>query len=251
MLTTDMTTFWFWFGFISLSLSSLGIILLASKFRREDRFHALIALAVTSIATISYYALARGQADVTIGGNVVVYGRYLDWLFTTPLLLLSLLVIALPPLKDLKMTRDRISLIAIVLASDVLMVVTGLFANLATNTVDIVVWYLASCGWLLIVLYVMFGEVQRQAFAHSERSAKVYKSLLLYLSVAWVCYPIVWILGDTGYGVINANSVAAAYAILDVSAKGIFGILTLVLLKKLEEKVRPGQKSSTVEASDK
>lgn len=85
MYTTDMTTFWF--GFVGLSLASLGISLVASKFRREDRFHALIALAVTSIATISYFALARGQADITIGGDVVVYGRYLDWLFTTPLLL--------------------------------------------------------------------------------------------------------------------------------------------------------------------
>lgn len=250
MYTTDMTTLWFWFGFVGLSLSSLAIIFLASKLRREDRFHALIALAVTSIATISYYALARGQADITIGGDVVVYGRYLDWLFTTPLLLLSLLVIALPPLKDIKLTRERLSLIAAVLVSDVLMVVTGLFADLATNPLDTVVWYLASCGWFLIVLYLMFGEVQRQALAHSKRSAKVYRNLLLFLTVAWVCYPIVWILGGTGNGVISANNEAAAYAILDVCAKGVFGILALVLLKELEEKVRPGHKTSTVDASD-
>jgi bacteriorhodopsin len=250
MDTIDMTTFWFWFGFVGLSLGSLGILLFASKFRREDRFHALIALTVTSIATISYYALARGQADITVGGDVVVYGRYLDWLFTTPLLLLSLLVIALPPLKDLRMTRERISLIAAVLVSDVLMIVTGLFADLSTNSLDTTVWYLASCGWFLVVLYLMFGEVQRQAFEHSERSGKVYRSLLLFLTVAWVCYPIVWILGGTGYGTINANTEAAAYAILDVSAKGIFGILTLVLLKKLEGKVRPGHKTTTVDASN-
>ena len=250
MYTTDITTFWFWFGFVGLSLSSIVIILLASKFRREDRLHALIALVVTSIATISYYALARGQADITVGGDVVVYGRYLDWLFTTPLLLLSLLVIALPPLKDLKMTRERISLIAAVLVSDVLMVVTGLFADLSTNSLDTAVWYMASCGWLLIVLYLMFGEVQRQAFAQSERLGKVYRSLLLYLTVAWVCYPIVWILGGTGFDAINANNEAAAYAILDVSAKGVFGIVTLVLLKKLEKKVRPSNNTSIVDASD-
>lgn len=95
----------------------------------------------------------------------------------------------------------------------------------------------------------MFGEVQRQAFAHSERSGKIYKSLLLYLTVAWVCYPIVWIIGGTGYAAISANSEAAAYAILDVSAKGVFGILTLVLLKSLKEKVGPSRKTSTVDAS--
>lgn len=249
MQATDMTTFWFWFGFTGLSLGSLAIVLLAAKLRKADRYHALIALAVTSIATISYYALARGQADITVGGDVVVYGRYLDWLFTTPLLLLSLLVIALPPVKNVQLTRERTSLIAAVLFADVLMIVTGLFADLSTNSLDTKVWYVASCLWFLVVLYLMYGEVRKQAFAHSAQSGKVYEKLLVYLTVAWFCYPIVWLLGNTGYEVISANTESAAYAILDVAAKAVFGVLTLIALKSLERKANPDHASTTVEAA--
>lgn len=244
-----MTTFWFWFGFAGMSLGSLFILLLAGKFRKADRFHALIALAVTSIATISYYALARGQADIVVGGDVVVYGRYLDWLFTTPLLLLSLLVIALPPVKTLQLTRERTGLIASVLFADVLMIVTGLFADLATNSFDTNVWYVASCLWFLVVLYLMYGEVRKQAFAHSVKSGKVYESLLFYLTIAWFCYPIVWLLGNTGYAVISANTEAAAYAILDVLAKAVFGVVMLLSLLGLERKVNPKHPDTTVDAA--
>ncbi len=227
---------WFWFGFVGLGAGSLVIIYLMDKLPAKKRFHALLALLITSIATISYYALARGQADITVAGHVVYIGRYLDWVFTTPLLLLSLLVIALPSIKSTAESRERFSLISTVLVADILMIVTGLFADLSTNTVDKEVWYVASCLWFLIVLYKMFGEVKSLAFSHNQRSAEVYTRLLTFLSVAWVCYPIVWLLGTSGYSVISLATETAVYAILDVSAKAVFGILVVVSIAKLHGK---------------
>ena len=39
---------------------------------------------------LAYSAIALGQGKIQIGGDEVVYARYLDWVVTTPLLLLSL-----------------------------------------------------------------------------------------------------------------------------------------------------------------
>lgn len=236
MTVSEVTTLWFWIGFGGLSLGSLAILTLGSAFRKKDQFHAMIAVAVTAIATISYYALARGQADITVGGDVIYYGRYVDWLFTTPLLLLSLLVIALPPLKALGGSRQRLSLIGSVILADVLMIVTGLFADLSTNNFDTAVWYAASCFWFLVVGWLMFGEVKRQAYANSQRIGNAYVKLLSFLAIAWILYPIVWVLGGTGTETLSPSTEAAAYAIMDISAKAVFGILTLVVLKKLENK---------------
>ena len=230
---------WFWFGFVGLGAGSLVIIYLMNKMPTRRRFHALLALLITSIATISYYALARGQADITVAGHVVYFGRYLDWVFTTPLLLLSLLVIALPSIKNTAESRERLSLIATVLAADVLMVVTGLFADLSTNSVDKKVWYVASCLWFLIVLWKMYGEVKTVALAHSPQAAEVYSRLLTFLSVAWVCYPAVWLLGTSGYNVFSLTTETAMYAVLDVSAKAVFGILVVLGISKLHAKEAP------------
>lgn len=240
---------WLWIGFAGMGLGSLIILLLSKKLRKRDNYHALIALLVTSIATISYYALARGQADILVGNDVVYFGRYLDWLFTTPLLLLSLLVIALPVVTDLQERRERVKLIATVLVANVLMIATGLFADLSTNSFDATVWYIASCFWFLIVLGVMFTKVKKFAFAHSKDSARVYMKLLAYLTFLWVLYPVVWVLGTTGIGIFNLTTETAMYAVLDVSAKAVFGILVVVSILKLEKIAKPGKRETTVEAS--
>lgn len=240
---------WLWIGFAGMGIGSLIILLLSRKLRKRDTFHALIALLVTSIATISYYALARGQGEIMVGDDVVYFGRYLDWLFTTPLLLLSLLVIALPVVRDLKEMRERSTLIATVLVANVLMIVTGLFADLSTNSFDATVWYIASCLWFLVVLGLMFTQVKKYAFAHSKESAKVYMKLLGYLTFLWVLYPVVWVLGTTGIGTFNLTTETAIYTVLDVSAKAVFGILVVLSILKLEKTARPEKHQTTVESA--
>ena len=235
MNISDTTTLWFWFGFGGMSLGSLIICLLAAKMKPAHRYHAFLAVAVTSIATIAYYALARGQATAYIGHGSVFFGRYADWLFTTPLLLLSLLVIALPAHANSKDSREKATLIGGVILADVLMIVTGFFADLSSNTFDKVVWYTASCLWFLLVVIVMYTVVKRRAEAVSHQTGKVYTQLLGYLSVVWIWYPIVWAFGSTGYKLISTTSEAALYAILDVSAKAVFGVMALVLIARLKE----------------
>ncbi len=229
---------WFWFGFGGMGLGSIIILSMLSKFRAQHRYHVGLAVAVTSIATVAYYALARDQATATIGGGVMYYGRYLDWLITTPLLLLSLLAIALPSITDTKQIRQRIGLVSAVVFADIMMIVTGAFADLSTKTFDVTVWYIASCLWFLVIAYLMYGSVKRQAYANSQKMGDIYSQLLLFLSAVWVLYPIVWVLGSTGYQIIDINVEAGAYAIMDVTAKAVFGILTLYMLTKTDKSVK-------------
>ena len=218
-----------------MSLGSLIICLLAARMKPAHRYHAVLAAAITSIATIAYYALARGQANAFIGHGSVFFGRYADWLFTTPLLLLSLLVVALPAQSGNKDGREKASLVGGLLLADVLMIVTGFFADLSSKNFDKVVWYVASCLWFLLIVIVMYTVVKRRAEAVSQATGKVYGQLLGYLTVLWFCYPIVWAIGSTGYKLIGTTSEAALYAILDVSAKAVFGVMALVLIARLKE----------------
>lgn len=227
---------WFWFGFVGLLAGSLLLIYLMSKIKSKNKVHGLIALLVTIIATISYYALARGQADITVGGHVVYIGRYIDWMFTTPLLLLSLLIIALPAIKNANDTKQRVTLVATVLVADILMIITGLFADLSVSLTDRSVWYVASCLFFLVVLWKMFGEAKVLAQKKNKRSARVYMGLLTFLTIAWVCYPLVWLLGNSGYNVMTLTDETLVYAVLDISSKAVFGLLIVLNVAKLDTK---------------
>ena len=226
----SMTKFWLWLGFAGMIAGTLAILSFWRRFKEEDRFHVVIGLMVTTIAAAAYYAMASGQAVVTFGEHTVYFGRYIDWLFTTPLLLLSLLTIALPSISESRQSRQRLGLIGAVLFADIAMIVTGAIANFSTRTQDIVVWYVASCLWFAIVIWFMYGEVRRYASEHNKKSVAVYSKLLGILTAIWIWYPVVWLLGNSGYAVVSASTEAAIYAVLDVTAKAVFGTITLSLL---------------------
>lgn len=234
MMLDSNTTMWLWLGFVGMSLGTLVILSLWNKFKPEHRWHVILALMVTTIAGAAYYSMATGQGVALFGDKTIFFARYIDWILTTPLLLLSLILVALPVVNDPERKRERNGLIGAILFSDIAMIVTGAVANFSITTQDKTVWYIASLGWFLIVIWFLYGQVRRQAQQSDKNTAKTYTKLLLFLSILWVCYPIVWLLGNSGYAVISTASEAAIYAVLDVTAKAIFG--TVLLASLLDKK---------------
>ena len=227
------TTFWLWIGFAGMLLGTLAIVSFWGRFKPEHRYHVILAFLITTIASAAYYAMATGNGIIEIGDKTIFYARYIDWVLTTPLLLLSLILVGLPVVTDPDKKRQRNGLIGALIASDIAMVVTGAIANFSVNTQDKSVWYIASVGWFLLVLWMLFGQVRKEA---KEHNSKTYTSLLAFLTVLWVLYPIVWLIGNSGLNLIATSSEAAIYAILDVTAKSVFGIVLLTRLLNVKGK---------------
>ena len=78
-----------WIGFAGMTLGAIAIGLTGRRLRPEDRHHPVASLFVCLIAACSYFAMANSQGVVETGGRTVFYARYVDWAFTTPLLLLT------------------------------------------------------------------------------------------------------------------------------------------------------------------
>jgi bacteriorhodopsin len=131
-------------------VSAIGCSLTASQSKRL--FH-IITTFITAFAAISYFAMATGDgnsyAQSTIRENhkhdipdtfkhvfrQVFYARYIDWSITTPLLLLDLAFLA-----GLNGAN-----IVVVLVTDVIMILTGLFAAYGHNRVQKWGQYLLPC----------------------------------------------------------------------------------------------------------
>ena len=164
-----------------------------------------------------------------VDGEPVFYARYVDWIVTTPLLLLGLLTVGLAPVTGGgEAARTRNGLIGWVLGADILMIATGLVASLRQQNDDRWIWYIISCVFFLLVLWALFGPVKQHLDA---KMTPLYTRLLGILTVLWFIYPILWVLGTEGTGTLDLTGEIAVFAVIDVLAKVGFGIVLTLGVK--------------------
>lgn len=146
------------------TVAFLGVYILSKRVERRFRLFHWICGTILGIAMVSYLCMATGLGISYVSthnpnghhnSNVllkreVYWARYVDWLLTTPLLLLDLSLLAgLSP-------ATTVSIIVV----DVFMILTGLFSGLmpaAFNDGARARWlfYAISCIAFLVILYTL------------------------------------------------------------------------------------------------
>jgi len=208
-----------WIGTVLMMIGLLVFIYWTYTTSEASRHFYYATSLVPLIAASAYFAMATGHGSIDVGGHVFFFARYIDWVFTTPLLLLDLALLALPT------TRGRLGLIGVLLGADVYMIVTGLIAGLLTGP-DKYVWFATSSIAFLFILYVLV-RLFRETSARGAEVRGLFRNLAILTIVLWTCYPIVWLLGTEGTGVFSLQVEVILYGILDVLAKVGFGFLLL------------------------
>ena len=222
---------WLWVGFFGMLAGTALIYLIGSTLKSSEKYHVYLAMIITSIAAIAYYAMANNQGIFMVNGQEVFVARYIDWVLTTPLLLLSLIFLAIPAAKDSGKLRERIGMYSTIIFADIVMVATCLFANLSSDTSTKRFWFILSCIALLVVIWQMYGPIKKNAMALGKSAGSLYSKLLTYLMILFFIYPIVWLLGASGYNSINIGAEVSIYAVLDLCAKAVFGVVLVLMIK--------------------
>jgi bacteriorhodopsin len=70
----------------------------------------------------------------------------------------------------------------------------------------------------------------------------VYKASAVYLTVQWILYPIVWILGQPGMQIFDSFTTTVLFLILPVISKAGFGFFNLIKLRNLDRQYKPQPK---------
>ncbi|KAI0206126.1 hypothetical protein F4808DRAFT_408962 [Astrocystis sublimbata] len=231
-LSTDVGHKTLWVVCVLMGLSSLGFYAMAMRVPVQKRLFHIITAFITTIAFLSYYAMATGTG-VSLHTTVlkesklhvitevvkrqVYWARYIDWCLTTPLLLLDLSLLA---------GLSGASILVLIF-SDVVMILTGLFAAFSRNEGQGWGWYAFACIAFLNIVYQL-GYKGRYAVANKDNKTKVFfGAISLFTLVLWTIYPIVWGVAD-GARKVNVDSEIIAYAVLDVLAKPVFGFWLLL-----------------------
>ena len=101
-----------------------------------------------------------------------------------------------------------------------------------------------STGFLLVLLYMLFGTLSDRAASLPREAASKFGTLRLLIVVIWLVYPVWWLLGTEGLGVVPLYVETLGFAVLDVTAKVGFGFILLSSRKVLESATAPDSEAA-------
>lgn len=206
----------FMIGFAIMSLASLAIYAKGSK-APPSRHHTLLHSAVPFIAATAYLAMAFGIGTlVKVDGAATYLARYVDWSVTTPILLSSLVLLAF---HERGKTGEVGGYLTAIIVLDVLMIATGLVSSLAVVPLVKWVWYLWSCVAFTGVLYLLWVPLRALAVERGGALGTAYQKNVIFLTVVWFLYPIVFLVGPEGLKIISDPTSVWAILVMDVIAK--------------------------------
>ena len=215
-----------WLYVASMALGALYFLSLRAKPRGVPQYEYLVAIFIPIWSGLAYMAMALNQGKVGVAGQITHYARYIDWVVTTPLLLLSLAWTAMQFIP-----KDKV-LIASLIGTDIIMILSGLIADLSVGWVRYL-WYGIGVVAFLIILRVIWQPLRAKTRRQTPELSSLYNKLATYLTVLWIGYPTVWILGPSGIGLFNQTIDTLLFCVLPFFSKVGFSFLDLHGLRNL------------------
>ena len=227
---TPAQSLWLWFYVACMAAGSIAIMALSRNPKGVPHYEYAAAAFIPVWSGLAYMAMALGQGVVEVGGREVYVARYADWIVTTPLLLAGLAWTAM------FYTKKHASLIVTLLGADVIMILSGLFADLTDREPVKWMWYAIGCLCLGIIFWVAWGPLRRIADGQGPEVGAVYWRVATFLGVLWVGYPTIWALSPSGLAVLGDTVTVALFVILPIVSKVGFSLYDLTELRKLGER---------------
>merc|ERR1711907_664139 len=139
---TDEGKLAFWVGFWGMFIPFLYFAFaMMGKPDGRRKFH-IYTMMVNGIASIAYLYMATGNGYAEVDGRQFFYARYIDWFFTTPLLLLDLCALGMAGADTTNM----------MIGLDMLMIVSGVIGAFLTGNTTDGDWH----PWIFFALGVFF-----------------------------------------------------------------------------------------------
>ncbi|TXM98165.1 rhodopsin [Methylobacterium sp. WL103] len=222
--------FWLWLGCAGMAAGAAAILFLAKRRTPTEEADGIIHGIVPIIAACSYFAMATGQGSITLPAGPdaadvarqFYVARYIDWTFTTPLLLVGLARTAMHS------GMRRQAVVWGLVGSDLIMIVTALAFGLSEVVAVKWTWFAISCGAFLAVFYGIFVQLREENAAERADVRKAFLRNAVFLTGVWCAYPVVLLVGQDGLGLLSPAVALAVVALLDLTAKVAYGIMATI-----------------------
>ncbi len=152
--------------------------------------------------------------------------RYVYWLPTVPMLLVSLIVV-------LNFSKQYTRSLSIrLVAATVAMIVLGYPGEISANSDVRILWFFVSTLPFLYILYVLWAELSLTTRDQPEHVAKLVRAAKYLMAIAWAFFPIVYLLPL--FGTVSSSVVVGlqiGYALADWVAKASFGFMIYAIAR--------------------
>lgn len=227
-----------WLTTLIMTGGGLFILLTGKRRTPSEELHTVLHGIVPLIAACSYFAMATGQGAVILGadaagvgtGRIFYFARYIDWTFTTPLLLVTLCMTAMHA------GEKRAGAFAGIVLADLMMIATAFFFGASEVAWIKWTWFIISCAAFLGVYYVVWvSNMQANALERDDVQAS-YRRNATILSVLWLIYPIILAVAPDGLHWIGDTASVLLIGILDVVSKVVYGAMAVASDSKTTER---------------
>lgn len=230
-----ITQSFFMLGFVAMAAGTLYFVLERGDIKPEHRITATYAGLITFIAAVMYWIMTGfvGFFDQASAGTAEIQAtmpiRYIDWLLTTPLLLVEFgLIVAIAGAA----TKGFVTRIVV---ADIIMIVTGYLGEVG-EPLSAGNWFffiVSSLAWL----YIVWAIFQVKLDGMPEYAKNAVKIMRRFVLLGWAIYPIGTATEEfmtiAGADISMAVAVAAIiYVIADVLNKVGFGMVAVAAAKK-------------------
>lgn len=242
----DLEAVFHWLYIIGMAAGAIYFILLGRNPKNVPRYEYLVAAFIPIWSGLAYLSmvLPHGeleQGKIAVAGQITHFARYADWVVTTPLLLLALSWTAMHHL-----SKKDWTLVAGLMGTQVIVVVSGLIADLSVIPWVRYLWYINGVVAFLVVMGGIWGPLRAKTRSQDRELAEFYDKLTTYFTVLWICYPVVWILGPSGFRVFGQTMDTFLFCLIPFFSKVGFSFIDLHGLRNLSSSTAPHSVDSTV-----
>lgn len=185
---------------------------------RERREFYLVLAGITGIAAVAYVGIGLGFGLVTTNGRTWDVLRYLDWVLTTPLIVLYLAML----------TRPGRSAYLKIIGVDMLMIFAGVAANVLPSPIRFVAFGIGGLAFLTLTWQLYFElAVDTSLGGDAAERRALFEKLRNLTVVLWGIYPVVWLLSTKGFGLLLPGTEQVVTIYLDLLTKAGFTLIAV------------------------
>lgn len=206
----------FWLGAVGMALGTAAFAWGGRGTTGSERRYYLTLIGISGIAAVAYTIMALGLGWVAFDGRTIFVPRYIDWILTTPLIVLFLGMLA---------GLDRRQF-AVVLTLDTVVMTFGFAAAMLPGAGRFALFGVGAIAFVALVYYLV-GPATATASTGSGGKLSLYVRLRNLTIILWAIYPLLWVLGSAGVGLLTLTVEVALVAYLDLVTKVGFGLIAL------------------------
>lgn len=215
-----------WIYIVIMLVLALTILIMSKNPKRVPKINYHIVFFVPIWSAICYIFFNIQQNSNIIDEQLLFIVRYIDRLIIIPLLLTSLCFTAM-----YYSNKDKVIISKLVLVN-IIMITGGLLGDLAIG-INSYIWFIMSVIAFLTTIWLIWAPIEDIASTQGATIYGLYKKLALYITIFWLLYLVIWILGPVGLEFIDKNIDIYVFMIFNIISRSGFILINLVELRKL------------------